>query len=168
MKFEIDIENSTLSEYFYEEDGDMTVSDVFKEAVLKSFVNKIRFDDLIRKHIKDEISVGLHSKIIEYKNDIAIKVIVEDVIREELSPLRTGSFFYLEEYRKKVKDETIKLLGKYTVEINRLIENSVREQIKKEIEDVCKDNHFIDFIDKEKLSKYLLQQLKGEKHNEKD
>lgn len=166
MKFEVDIENSTLSEYFNEEDGDITFTDAFKEEVIKAFLNKLRFDGEIRDFIRGEIKDGLHIKVTEYKRDCAIKVIVEDVIREELKPQRSGSFFYLKEYEQNVKEATKKVLANYVREIKSLIEITMRSEVENVLETLYKGNKMREFLNMDKLSAYVVKTMNEQKESE--
>lgn len=166
MKFEIDIENSSLSEYFNEENGDITFTDAFKEEVIKAFLNKLRFDGEIRDFIRGEIKDGLYLKVTEYKQDCAIKVIVEDVIREELKPQRSGSFFYLKEYEQNVKEATKKVLANYVREIKSLIEMTMRSEVENVLETLYKGNKMREFLNMDKLSAYVVKTMNEQKESE--
>ena len=124
MKIEVNLENSPLSEYFTEENDCVVFTDIFKEEVVKEFLHKMSWDSEFRTFAKNEIKEGLHPKICEWKQDTAIKLIVEELIKEELHPMRSGSYFYMEEYKTKVKEATKKVLAEYVREINALIESS--------------------------------------------
>lgn len=165
MKFEVDIENSTLSEYFNESDGDLTFTDAFKEEVVRTFLNRIRFDDEIRNYIKSEIKDGLHLKVVSYKQDGAIKAIVEEVIKEELSPSRSGSYFYMQEYKSKVEKETKDALKQYEREINYLIATTIRNEIKTVMESLYKGNKMREFLDMDKLTDYVYNIMREQKES---
>lgn len=166
MKFEIDLENSSLSEYFNEDNGDITFTDVFKEEVIREFVRKMQWDSEIRNFVKDEIKVGLGRKIQEWKQDAAIKVVVEEQIKQDLSPMRSGSYFYAEEYKEKVKKATEQTLAQYVREINALIETTIRIEVEKVMENLYKGNKMREFLDMDKLINYVVRTMKEQQESE--
>ena len=167
MKLEIDIENSSLSEYFNEENGDITFTDAFKEEVIREFVRKMQWDSEIRKFVKDEIKDGLGCKIREWKQDTAIKVVLEEQIKQDLSPLRSGSYFYAQEYKDKVKKATEQALAQYVREINALIETTIRFEVEKVMRNLCKGNKMCEFLDMDKLTGYVIKTMKEVTENDK-
>lgn len=166
MKFEIDLENSSLSEYFNEDNGDITFTDVFKEEVIREFVRKMQWDSEIRNFVKDEIKVGLGRKVQEWKQDTAIKVVVEEQIKQDLSPMRSGSYFYAQEYKDKVKKATEQTLAQYIREINALIETTIRIEVKKVMENLYKGNKMRDFLDMDRLTAYVIKTMNEQKESE--
>ena len=105
MKLEIDLKNSSLSEYLDEDDyGNVTFTDVFKEKIVKEVFTEAKFDTDIRDYIKAEIKDGLWKQIVSYKQEAAIKGVVDDVIREELSARRSGSLIFTDAYVAEVKE----------------------------------------------------------------
>lgn len=166
MKFEIDLENSSLSEYFNEDNGDITFTDVFKEEVIREFVRKMQWDSEIRNFVKDEIKVGLGLKVQEWKQDTAIKVVVEEQIKQDLSPMRSGSYFYAQEYKDKVKKATEQTLAQYIREINALIETTIRIEVKKVMENLYKGNKMRDFLDMDRLTAYVIKTMNEQKESE--
>ncbi len=166
MKFEIDLENSSLGEYFNEENGDVTFTDAFKEEVIRAFVRKMQWDSEIRNFVKDEIKEGLGRKIQEWKQDTAIKVVVEEQIKQDLSPLRSGSYFYAEEYKDKVKKATEKALAQYVREINALIETTIRIEVEKVMQTLYKGHKMREFLDIDKLTAYVVQTMREPNESE--
>lgn len=162
MKLEFDLENSTLSEYFNEDtEGHITFSEVFKEAVLKEFCIKASYDSDIRGFIKSEIKDGLHLKICEYKNEAAIKAIVDDVMREELSARRTGSLIFTDHYVANVKKAIEKNLGFVKNEIDSYIRRTVAEEVEKYIETLYAENKLKKYLDFKKLAADVLKIVEG-------
>lgn len=160
MKFEIDLENSSLSEYFTEEEDGITFTEVFKEEVVREFLHKMSWNSDFRDFVRSEIRNGLHPKIVEWKQDAAIKAVVEDTVKEELKPMRSGNYFYAEEYKTKVQAAVKKVMIEYVVEINALIEKTVRNEVKNILDDIYKDNPMRDFIDMPKVTNYVMNLLK--------
>ena len=166
MKFEIDIENSSLSEYFNEDNGDITFTDVFKEDVMREFLRKMQWDSEIRDFVKREIKAGLYPKILEWKQDTAIKVIVEEAIKEELSPIRSGSYFYTEQYKQSVKEATKKILASYVYEIKNLIESTIRSEVDKVMDGLYEGHKMREFLNMDKLTAYVIQTMREPKESE--
>ena len=160
MKFEIDLENSPLSEYFTEEEDGITFTEVFKEEVVKEFLNKMSWNSEFREFVRSEIRSGLHPKIVEWKQDAAIKAVVEETVKEELKPMRSGNYFYAEEYKTKVQAAVKKVMIEYVVEINALIERTIREGVKNILDDIYHDNPMRAFIDMPKVTMYVMELLK--------
>lgn len=160
MRFEIDIENSSLSEYFNDDNGNITLTDVFKEEMLRKLCDNITWDSEFRDFIRREIKNGLYPKIIEWKQDTAIKVIVEEVIKDELKPMRSGNYFYMEEYKNKVKEATKKVLASYVTEINSLIETTIRREVNKVMESLYKGHKMYEFLNMDKLTAYVMQTMR--------
>lgn len=166
MKFEIDIENSSLSEYFTEENDGIVFTDIFKEEVVREFLHKMYWDSEFKNFVSKEIKDGLHPKIVEWKQDTAIKVVVEEVIKEELKPLRSGSYFYMEEYKNKVKEVTKKVLAGYVSEINSLIETTIRNEVDKVMESLYQGHKMREFLNMDKLTAYVMQTMCQPKESE--
>ena len=166
MKFEIDIENSSLSEYFTEENDGIVFTDIFKEEVVREFLHKMSWDSEFKNFVSKEIKDGLHPKIVEWKQDTAIKVVVEEVIKEELKPVRSGSYFYMEEYKNKVKEVTKKVLTGYVSEINSLIETTIRNEVDKVMESLYQGHKMREFLNMDKLTAYVMQTMCQPKESE--
>ena len=166
MKFEIDIENSSLSEYFNEDNGDITFTDVFKEDVMREFLRKMQWNSEIRDFVKREIKDGLYPKILEWKQDTAIKVVVEEAIKEELSPIRSGSYFYTEQYKQSVKEATKKILASYVYEIKNLIESTIRSEVDKVMDGLYEGHKMREFLNMDKLTAYVIQTMREPKESE--
>ena len=166
MKFEIDIENSSLSEYFTEENDGIVFTDIFKEEVVREFLRKMSWDSEFRTFVRNEIKEGLYPKIREWKQDTAIKLIVEEVIKEELSPLRSGSYFYMKEYEQTVKTATKKVLAGYVSEIKSLIETTIRSEVDKVMESLYQDHKMREFLNMDKLTAYVIKTMRGPKESE--
>jgi hypothetical protein len=166
MKFEIDIENSSLSEYFTEENDGIVFTDIFKEEVVREFLRKMSWDSEFRTFVRNEIKEGLYPKIREWKQDTAIKLIVEEVIKEELSPLRSGSYFYMKEYEQTVKTATKKVLAGYVSEIKSLIETTIRSEVDKVMESLYQDHKMREFLNMDKLTAYVIKTMREPKESE--
>lgn len=166
MKFEIDIENSSLSEYFSEENDGIVFTDIFKEEVVREFLRKMSWDSEFRDFVRKEIKDGLYPKIVEWKQDTAIKVIVEEVIKEELSPLRSGSYFYMKEYEQNVKNATKKVLAGYVSEIKSLIETTIRSEVDKVMESLYEGHKMREFLNMDKLTAYVIKTMDEQKESE--
>ena len=162
MKIEVNLENSSLSEFFSEDEcAGVTFTDAFKEAVLQAFVQKINYDSLIRSFIKDAIKEGLWSLVCQYKNESAIKAIVDEVIRDELRTQRTGTLIFTNNYVEEVKKATEKSLSVYKRDIDICIKTTVADEVKKYIEALYDGNKLREFIDFDKLSAYVIRTMEG-------
>ena len=160
MKLEIDLENSTLSEFLNEDEyGNITFTDAFKQMIVSEVFTKARFDDDIRKFIKDNIKDGLWKQIVEYKQEAAIKGIVDDVIREELKANRSGSLIFTDAYISDVKSAVKKHFDSYKSSLERAVREMVEIEVKdclNEIYDGCKIKEFFDM---EKMASYIVKNM---------
>ena len=164
MKIELNFDEISIADWCdlsdYENPQVPTLKEVFKQEILEKFIEKVNWDRDIRQYIKRQIEDGLWSKIKNYKNKAAIEVIVKDIIKEEMK--QTGSFIFLDIYAKDVHKEVEKYLESYKKEIKTAVETSMRSIIKSQIDDLYKADTLMEFIDKEKLSAFLLEKIKEE------
>lgn len=164
MKIEVNLENSSMSEFFSEDEcGCVTFTDAFKEAVLKAFVQKINYDSLIRTFIKDAIKEGLWQLVCQYKNESAIKAIVDEVIRDELRTQRTGSLIFTNNYVEQVKKATESSLSVCKRDIDVCIKTTVANEVEKYIKVLYDGNKLREFIDFNKLSSYVIRTMEAQK-----
>lgn len=101
MKTTIDLNDESFSDYFEEYDGTINFTDAAIDIILRNFAEKCRWDDEIRKYIKDEIGKGLFNKIYEYKNSDMIKTVASEIVKEAMKPINTGSFIVTDYEKKK-------------------------------------------------------------------
>lgn len=62
MKITIDLNDESFGDYFVESDGTLDFTSAAIDMIIHAFVEKCRWDDEIRKYIKDEIGKGLFFK----------------------------------------------------------------------------------------------------------
>lgn len=160
MKLEIDLDNSTLSEYLNEDDyGNVTFTEAFKEMIVNAVFTKIKFDSEIREYIKTEIKDGLWLQIVSYKQEAAIKGVVDDVIRNELSTKRSGSFIFTDSYVAEVKKAVKKCLSTYEEDLREAVESLVGSEIRRCLDEMYQGSKMRKFIDIEKMSEYIISTL---------
>ncbi len=160
MKFEIDLKKSSLSEYLNEDEyGTVTFTEAFKEMIVKEFLTKAKYDADIRDYIKAEIKEGLWKRIVEYKQEAAIKGIVDDVIREELSTRRTGSLIFTDAYITDVKTAVKKYLSSYKTELDTAVRCLVECETKDYLNTLYQGSEMRKFIDFEKMSMYIVNKM---------
>lgn len=165
MKFEIDLTNSTLSEYLDEDDyGNVTFTDVFKEMIVREVFAKAKFDDDIRNYIKAEIKDGLWKQIVSYKQEAAIKGIIDDVIREELSARKSGSLIFTDAYISDVKEAVKKYLSPYKREIDEAVRCIVELETRDCLSTLYQGSKMREFIDFEKLSRYVVSTMERKRN----
>lgn len=160
MKLEIDLENSTLSEYLDEDDyGKVTFTEAFKEMIVREVFTKAKFDTDIRAYIKEQIKDGLWKQIYSYKQEAAIKGIVDEVIREELSARRTGSLIFTDAYVSSVKESVKKYLSSYNQEIDKAVRCLVECETRNCLNTLYQGSKMREFIDLEKMSRYIVKTM---------
>lgn len=165
MKFEIDIENTSLSEYFGEdEDGNLTVSDVFKQEIASNVGLRLSYNDEIRSFVRKSIEISLYQFVANYKDEAAIKAVLEDLMRKELSSGFSSSVIrpaYKELITKEVQERLSKEIGNMEGAIKVAISN----EVKKIISSMYAGNKLAQFIDTDKLANYVISTMSGEEVN---
>lgn len=160
MKLEIDLENSTLSEYLNEDDyGNVTFTDAFKEMIVREVFTEAKFDTDIRDYIKSEIKDGLWKQIVSYKQEAAIKGVVDDVIREELSTRRSGSLIFTDAYVAEVKEAVRKYLSSYKKELEEAVRCLVECETRDCLNTLYQGSKLREFVDFEKMSNYVVKTM---------
>ena len=160
MKFEIDLENSTLSEYLNEDGyGNLTFTEAFKEMIVKEVFTKAKFDTDIRDYIKAEIKDGLWKQIVLYKQEATIRSIVDDVIREELSTRRSGSLIFTDAYIADVKEAVKKYLSSYKKDLDDAVICLVERETRDCLNTLYQGSKMREFIDLEKMSRYVVKTM---------
>lgn len=137
-----------------------TLKDVFKTEILNKFVEKINYDEQIRKYIKEQINEGLWKKIYDFKDDAAIEVIAKQCVEEKLRS--TGSFVFLDSYANRVETVVENYLKKYPDKIEKAVETSVRCQIEQCLDELYKGSKMREFIDIERLTAHIHKTLSEE------
>lgn len=143
------------------EDEQVTLKEIFKGEILDKFVQKINYDSEVRRYIEKNIDNQLYQKIYEYKDDVAIKTIVSEIIERKMKA--TGSFIFLDSYANKVESVVEDYLKKYPQKIEQAIQSSIRLQIEKCLNELYKGSVMREFIDFEKLTAHIQKVLSEEK-----
>ena len=154
MKFEIDIENSSLSDYISEEDGEVTFTDAFKEAILSDVAYRFQWDVELRKAVKDGMMDHLYTFLAGYKDEAAIKVLTEDVIRKELGSNPLGSILR-PAYKQMIEDEVKSRLAIEMKDLKQTLLTAVRNEVRGVVENLIDNIPMRQFIDTEKLAAYV-------------
>ena len=154
MQIVINFSDIDLNDWVGDYDSELpTLKDVFKGEILDKFVEKINYDEQIRKYIKEQINEGLWKKVYDFKDDAAIEVITKQCIEEKLK--QTGSFIFLNDYAAKVEGVVENYLKKYPNKIEKAVEASVRYNIERCLDELYKGSRMREFIDIEKLSAHI-------------
>ena len=133
------------------------LKDVFKGEILYKFVEKLNADYEVKRYVKENIDKGLANKIYAYKDDVAIKAIVEQIVEKRLRD--TGSFIFIDQYKSRVEKEVNKYLEVYEREMNNAVYSAVHRATKDIIDRLYKGTVIREFIDIEKLSSYVLKTI---------
>lgn len=161
MQFVINFNEIDLADYvdFENEyrDEPLLLKDVFKDEIIRQFVAKVNYDIEVKRYIQDNIDKHLYQKIYAYKDDAAIKVIVNQIIEEKLKA--TGTFIFLKEYAKNVESVVDDYLKKSRQEIERAMQTSMRMQIETVLNELYKGSKMGEFINIEKLTAHIHQVL---------
>lgn len=155
MKITIDINNECFSDYFNESDGTINFTRAATDQILRYFAEKIKWDDEIRKFIKDQIKDGLWKEIYKYKSDDMIITGTTEIVREAMKPFNTGSFIVTDHDKEKITEQVKKELELF----NKPVDERIRETVRKEVADIINamydGNKMREFIDLPKLSAYV-------------
>lgn len=162
MQIEINFNEIDLNDWieFDGEDANAPkLKDVFKDEILHKFIEKLNADVEVRKYVRTNIDNGLAGKIAGYKDDVAIKAIVEQIIIQRLRD--SGSFIFLDSYRVKVEDAVRKYLADYERKVDTAISKSVRLVMEEIIDSLYKTSAIREFLDTEKLARYIEETIKA-------
>ena len=145
-------------------DDTITLRDIFKEEIMNKFISKINYDREVKEYIEKNIADNLFFKIRDFKDDVAIKTIVSEIIEIKLK--KTGSFIFLDRYAENVK----KVVDEYFEQYPKIIEQAIHSSLSVHIEEILKQlyngSKMEEFIDKKKLSAHIFDILSNEKDSE--
>lgn len=133
------------------------LKDVFKDEILFKFVEKLNADYEVKRYVRENIDKGLSSKIHAYRDDVAIRAIVEKIVEQRIRD--TGSFIFIDQYVKRVEKEVDKYLATYEREMNNAVYCAVHRATKDIIDSLYKGSVIREFIDIEKLASYVLKTI---------
>jgi hypothetical protein len=133
------------------------LKDVFKGEILTKFVEKINSDYEVRQYIRENIDKGLAGKIAAYKDDVAIKAIVEQIVERRIRD--TGSFIFLDQYLSRVEKEVNKYLVAYERKMGEAVSSAVYDATREIIDRVYANSPMKEFIDVRKLTDYVLKTI---------
>ena len=158
MQIVINFNEIDLADWVEDFDSELpTLKEIFKEEILNKFVEKINYDSQVRKYIEKNIDDNLYLKIYNYKDDVAIKTIVSEIIKDKLRA--TGSFIFLDRYAEDVKRVVDEYFKEYPQKMERAMCSSVRLHIENTIDEMYKGSKMGEFIDKKKLSSHIFDIL---------
>ncbi len=155
MKITIDLNNESFGDYFNESDGTLNFTAAAIDMILHAFSEKCRWDDEIRKYIKNEIKDGLWNKIYEYKNGDMVKAVATEVVKEAMKPINTGSFIVTDHEKKEITEQVKKELKLFNKPVDERIRETVRKEVANIIMAMYDGNKMREFIDVAKLSAYV-------------
>lgn len=155
MKITIDINEASFSDYFEESDGTLDFTAAAIDMIIYAFAEKCRWDDEIRKYIKDEISKGLFNKIYEYKNSDMVETVATEVVKEAMKPINTGSFIVTDRDKQKITEQVKKELKLFNAPVDKCIRETVRKEVANIINAMYDGNKMREFIDLPKLSAHV-------------
>ena len=163
MKIEINLTDDTLRDYLLCEGDEITFTDVFKGEIKDSIISRINWANEIRNLIKEHLNSELSNKIGQYKHEESIRQIVAEVIKEEMEPRRSGSFFLGDSYKQQVAETVRKTLKSYTWDIEEITKRCLRDEIKTVLDETLENHPFREFIDVAKLTAHV-QQILSERY----
>lgn len=158
MQIVINFSDIDLNDWIdFEDEGQHTpeLRDVFKGEILDSFVKKLNADWEVRRYVRENIDKGLATKIAPYRDDVAIRAIVEKIIEKRIADC--GTFFFLDRYVDRVEKEVDKYLDTYKRKMEAAVFSAVRDATEAIINGLYANSAMREFIDTEKLSAYVLK-----------
>ena len=160
MKIEINITDDTLSDYLIEVGEELTFTDVFKDEIKNTILNRINWSDAIQKLIREELHSELCNKIQIYKNEEAIRAFTEEIIRKEMAPQVSGSFYFSPTYKHDVETAVKKEMQKYRWDVDEATRIAFNQELKSIIDDIVENTPFREFLDVPKLTAYVRNVMK--------
>lgn len=158
MQIVINFEDIDLQDWVEDVvDDTITLREIFKEEIMQKFISKINFDLEVKKYIEKNIADNLFFKIRDFKDDVAIKTIVSEIIETKLK--QTGSFIFLDRYAEDVKKVVDEYFEAYPRKMEQAMRSSIRLHIENVIDEMYKGSKMGAFIDKEKLSAHIFDIL---------
>jgi hypothetical protein len=133
------------------------LKDVFKGEILYKFVEKLNVDYEVKQYVRENIDKGLSTKIHAYRDDVAIKAIVEKIVEQRIRD--TGSFIFIDQYVSRVEKEVNKYLEMYERRMNEAVSNAVRRATTEIIDRIYAGSAIGEFIDTIKLTDYVLRAI---------
>lgn len=155
MKITIDLNDESFGDYFEESDGTLNFTSAAIDMIIRAFAEKCRWDNEIRKYIKDEIGKGLFNKIYEYKNNDMFKTVVTEIVKEAMKPINTGSFIVTDNDKRKITEQVKKELELFNAPVDERIRETVRKEVANIINAMYDGNKMREFIDLPKLSAHV-------------
>ncbi len=155
MKITIDLNEASFSDYFNESDGTLDFTAAAIDMIIHEFAAKCRWDDEIRRYIKDEIGKGLFAKIYEYKTSDMVKTVATEIVKEAMKPINSGSFIVTDYDKEKITEQVKKELELFNKPVDERIRETVRKEVCEIINAMYDGNKMREFIDMAKLSAYV-------------
>ena len=162
MKITIDLNDESFSDYFEEHDGTLDFTSMAIDAIIRTFAEKCRWDDTIRDYVKREIYGGLWKEITEYKNKDMIKTIVTEYVKDLMKPHNTGSLIVTESRKEEIRECVKESIEAEEMRIVGNVKGLIRGETQRILNTVFKDNAIREFIDKSKLTDYVISTLNKE------
>lgn len=162
MKITIDLNDESFSDYFEEHDGTLDFTSIAIDAIIRTFAAKCRWDDTIRDYVIHEINRDLRKEITEYKNKDMIKTIATEYVKELMKPHNTGSLIVTESGKEKIRECVKESIEAEEMRIVSNVKGLIRVETQRILNTVFKDNAIREFIDKSKLTDYVISTMDKE------
>ncbi len=162
MKITIDLNDESFSDYFEEHDGALDFTSAAIDMIIHAFAEKCRWDEELRKYIIESIRDGLGAKLFEYKREDVIKTIASEIIKQEMAPHRTGSIIVTNYEKEKIRECVKESIEAEEMRIVSNVKGLIRVETQRILNTVFKDNAIREFIDKSKLTDYVISTLNKE------
>lgn len=159
MQIVINFNDIDLNDWidFDEESSAPALKEVFKGEILYKFVEKLNADYAVKQYVRENIDKGLANKIHAYKDDVAIKAIVEKIVEQRIRD--TGSFIFIDQYVNRVEKEVNKYLDIYERKMNNAVLSAVHRATEDIVNRLYVGSAMKEFIDIKKLSDYVLKTI---------
>ena len=162
MQIVINFSDIDLNDWIDFDDEDHAapnLKDVFKGEILDMFVRKLNADWEVSRYVRENIDKGLAAKIAPYRDEVAIRSIVEKIIEKRIAD--SGSFIFLDRYVDRIEKEVDKYLDTYKRKIEAAVESNVRDATEAVINGLYVNSAMREFVDINKLTAYVMRVLPG-------
>ena len=161
MKLTIDLTDLDLYEYFsVDDEKGATLTELFMNELRYSLVCRLRETEEYKSIVNKELHEPIRKVADEYLKSGAVDEAVKECIKQKT---RWDNLTYYEAFKSKVEKEVDKHINAFKKKLEKAIENRISFKVDMVTEEVIsriyKDSLFADFVDREKVSKKIVELL---------
>lgn len=161
MKLVVDLTDLELNEYFsVDGENDATLTEVFMNEITRCLVMRLKDTTECKRIVDNELHEPIRKAAREYLETGAVDEAVKECIKQKT---RWDNITYYEAFKSDVEKIVDKKIKHFENKLEEAIKNKVGLKIceitEEVISQIYKNSSFADFIDKEKLSKKIVELL---------